>query len=133
MRVKGLDGKEHSLILVDRPKGSCSKNHEKARDLLKSIYPFDTIFEEITLSGSKTPKNGLLYADFFIPKRKLIVEVQGEQHEQFNSFFYSNKLDFVKAKTRDKAKKEWCQINNFKLVELPHNESTDEWIKRIEG
>lgn len=33
---------------------------------------------------------------------------------------------------RDNEKKEWCELNNIQLVELPYNEDINEWRKRIE-
>ena len=132
MKFKGFDGQEYPLTFIDKKRGIVSKYHEKARLLLKELYPFDKIYEEIGLPGSRTEKNKQLFVDFFIPSRRIIVEVQGEQHEKFNSFHYSNKLDFYKAKNRDQTKKIWCELNRITLIELKYDD-TDNWRDRIES
>ncbi len=51
--------------------------------------------------------------------RKIAVEVQGEQHNQFNKFFHGNSrqkyLDSIK---RDMKKISWLELNEFKVLEV---------------
>ena len=134
MIIIGLDGKEHSWIpsnnIVNTDKRSGL--HKKAKDILKEKYPNDRILEELVLPGTKTDnRKSTLKADFFIPVRSLIVEVHGQQHTEFNNFFYANKIEFYKAQARDRDKKRWCEINNLELIELFHSESTEEWRDKI--
>lgn len=134
MKIIGLDGKEYSWIpsnnTIDTKRSSL---HEKALELLKSKFPFNNILEEVTLVGSKTRfRNSMLKADFFIPAKKLIVEVHGEQHFKYNSFFFDNKMEFFKAQVRDRDKIEWCRLNNFNIIELIYSESIEEWKKKIQ-
>ena len=134
MKIIGLDSQEYSWIpsnnTVDTEKRSGL--HNKAKELLKERYPNDRILEELVLPGTKTAtRKSTLKADFFIPVRKLIIEVHGEQHTEFNNFFFKSKMDFYKAQARDRDKKQWCEINNFELIELFHNESIEEWRSKI--
>lgn len=134
MKIIGLDSQEYSWIpsnnIVDTSKRSGL--HNKAKELLKEKYPNDRILEELVLPGTKTStRKSTLKADFFIPVRKLIIEVHGEQHTEFNNFFFKSKMDFYKAQARDRDKKQWCEINNFELIELFHNESIEEWRGKI--
>ena len=134
MKILGLDGKEHSWIpsnnIVETEKRSGL--HNKARLLLKEKYPNDRILEELVLPGTKTNnRKSTLKADFFIPVRNLIVEVHGSQHTEFNNFFFKDKMEFYKAQARDRDKKRWCELNEFTLIELFHNESIDEWRDKI--
>ena len=134
MKIIGLDQQEYSWIpsnnIVDTEKRSGL--HNKAKELLKERYPNDRILEELVLPGTKTAtRKSTLKADFFIPVRKLIIEVHGEQHTEFNNFFFKSKMDFYKAQARDRDKKQWCEINNFELIELFHNESIEEWRGKI--
>lgn len=123
MIVKGLDGKDHKLILRNKQeRASCSSYHEKCRELLKQIYPLDTIIEELTIPGGSSS----MYLDFFLPLRKLAIEIQGEQHYSFNTYFFKSKLDYAKAIGRDKKKKEFCTINNFTFLELKYDRQS-EW------
>ena len=132
MNVAGLDGKtwkwnpSRSQASVDEK--NRSSLHKKARKLLKDIYPYDRILEEVTLPGTKTgSRKTLLYADLYVPNRDLIVEVHGEQHFKFNSFFHKDKMAFFNAKGRDNDKKAWCDLNHIRLIVLNYNESEDEW------
>lgn len=132
--IQGLDSKQY----VWNPLASASKNvnrsklHEKARNLLAELYPYDTILEEVALPGSKDQfgkRN--LKADIFLPARRILVEVHGEQHFKFNGFFFKNKLEYYKAKARDSDKRFWCEINNIELIELNYNEGIDDWRRKI--
>jgi very-short-patch-repair endonuclease len=134
LKIQGLDGKEYSWIpsnnIVETEKRSGL--HNKARQLLKEKYPNDRILEELVLPGTKTSnRKSTLKADFFIPTRSLIVEVHGSQHTEFNNFFFKDKMEFYKAQARDRDKKAWCELNEFALIELFHNESIDEWKEKI--
>lgn len=134
MRIIGIDGHEYKFNFShnSRTSSNPSKYHSLARELLKSLFPLDNIYEEVSLPGTKVGVTGkTLYADFFIPQQKLVVEVQGEQHYSFIPFFHENKLEFYKSKARDEAKKEFCKINEFSIVELPYMENEDEWRTRI--
>lgn len=133
MKARGFDGKEHPWTLVKKSRNKVSTGHSKARQLLREIFPLDEIFEEVTLPGSQTRKNGLLYADFYLRSRSIIVEVQGEQHEEFNGFFHKDKMQFFRGQVRDANKREWCELNGITLIELPVSETVDEWRTRIES
>ena len=136
MRFKGFDNREHTLsitdfMIYDDDEKSVSEPHTRARKILKALFPCDKILEEVTLPGSR--KNGsVLYADFFIPKKMLMVEVHGRQHYEYVPFFHVNKLGFIKSKLRDSDKREWCEINNIEFVELPYNMTDEEWREKIE-
>lgn len=130
MKVIGLDGKEHiwSLKSSELGDGNRSKLHLRARELVKEVFPFDKIYEDVTLPGSKTfRRKSLLYADIFIPARKIIIEVNGEQHTNHIPFFHKTKHEFLKAVFRDKDKVEWCDRNNIALVVFNYDEDNDTW------
>jgi|APSaa5957512622_1039677.scaffolds.fasta_scaffold203420_2 hypothetical protein len=123
-----LDGYESAWIPKAGRSSNASKLHLIAKDIIKELYPVHIILEEVTLPIRRGTK---LRADFFIPSHLIIVEVQGKQHFEFNSFHYNNRRDFAKAKARDGLKKEWTYLNDIELVELPYNESRDEWVGRL--
>ena len=72
-----------------------------------------------------------LYLDFYIPLLKKAIEVHGEQHYKFVAHFHNNAMGFIKHKKRDNDKKEWCEINGIEYIELPYNESIEQWKQRI--
>ena len=67
----------------------------------------------------------------FLPSRRILIEVHGEQHYNFNKFFFKNKLEFYKAKARDSDKRRWCESNEIELLELNYNEDVDDWREKI--
>jgi hypothetical protein len=132
MDVIGLDNREYKMKLTDkqpfknetRPR---SKGHKLCRNLLKEIYGMTVVLEEVTLPGT----NGLK-ADFFLPQKRLIIEVCGQQHYKFIPYFHGNKDGFIRAKQNDQNKLDWAEINNFRVIELPDNLSVEEWKEIIE-
>lgn len=133
MKVIGLDGREYYWKLfkrIGKKNANCSFLHEKARKLLKRLFPLNTIIEEVSLPGSSQTKS--LSADFVLVELDLIVEVHGEQHYKFNSFHYYSMADFHQAKKRDRDKIAWAELNDFMLVVLPFNQ-IDKWEELING
>ena len=131
MKVKGLNGRSYAWTLrghMPAATGGPKKSslHMTARTLLRTLYPFDNVYEEVSLPGS----DGLT-ADFVIPTKKMLVEVHGEQHYKYNAFFHATALDFIESKKRDARKREWADLNGLTFVELPYNESVDQWLNRI--
>lgn len=107
-----------------------SSFHMKARELIFKLYPNFTYAEEIPI---QTKRGTTLYLDFYIPHLKAAVEVHGQQHYGFSNLFHGTLMDFVKQKKKDVEKREWCERNGIRYVELPYNEDIDEWTTRITG
>lgn len=91
----------------------------KVGEILQEEFPGHHILEEFPCFGDG------LHLDFFIPRRMLAVEVQGEQHYKFNPFFHSSKADFLAQRQRDKKKVEWCKINDIRLVKIDWGEKEE--------
>ncbi len=134
LEIRGLDDKIYlwSPLTAASRTPVRSKLHKKAYDLLEKFYPYDTILEEVTLPGSKDQfGKKSLRADMFLPARRILIEVHGEQHYKFNKFFFKNKLHFYRAKARDLDKREWCHLNDIEFIVLNYNEDLDEWERKI--
>jgi hypothetical protein len=127
MKCFGIDGKEYQLRLRKTSKKFKSKYHLMAHDLIKTIYPLYTVYEETKLPGCKTA----LYLDLFVPNVQLAIEIQGESHFKFIPHFHTNIIGYAQAIARDREKREWCEINEISLIELPYNESIEQWTQRI--
>jgi len=95
-----------------------SKAAETVKKLIKECLPSYTLISEHYVNLG----NNQLFFDFFIPELKLLVEVQGDQHDKFNKFFHKDIDEFNKAKARDNLKQEWASDNNLKLVYFYYNE-----------
>jgi hypothetical protein len=135
MTIIGLDGKTYNWNPASSQAETNNRSslHIKAKTLLSEVFKHDRILEEISLPGTKSEyRKTTLRGDLFIPNRKLLIEVHGEQHHKFNNFFFKNKLQFFKAKARDSDKKEWCKINDIEYIELNYNEDIDEWRRKIQ-
>lgn len=136
MQVQTLDGVFYEWGISEKiAKGNrrtTSKGHALVKRIINELYPCCRFYEEVPIilqiSGRKKSE---VYLDFYLPSRSLAVEIQGEQHYKFNSFFYKSKLDFLKAQQRDRNKVIWCELNNIKLAVLPYSESEEEWTARL--
>ena len=139
MKIIGINGKEYVWNLTgydvfNDDTRKRSKYHIRARTILKEIYNSYRILEEVKLPGSTAlHRKSVLYLDFYIPSIRLGVEVHGQQHYEYNSFFHRSKGDFIKGQVRDDDKINWCELNGIELITLKFSESDDEWRQRIKG
>jgi len=93
-----------------------SQYHLYARQLLRELYPVQIILEEVPLPNLN------LYFDFYTPHNHTAYEINGEQHSEYNRFFYKTKADFQRAKTNDNRKSAWCQLNDITLIILDYKD-----------
>lgn len=131
MRVLGLDGREYKLSLADRvaaPGDSRARSagHLLCRKLLREVFPFDAVCEEVTLPGCGDP----LYLDFLLPSRRLAFEIQGRQHYEYVPFFHGSRAGYAKAQARDKKKAEFLRLNGITLVTLDDSD-TAAWAAAV--
>jgi hypothetical protein len=130
MKVVDFSGYEHPW-----PPKSCevdfndvrprSELHTRCRTLLRAMYPTQPILEEVPIPAEQ------LFCDFYLPMRRVVVECHGEQHYKYVPHFHGDRVGFLKSKTRDKKKAEWCALNNIRLISLPYNETDGQWKQRI--
>lgn len=101
---------------------SCrSKIQYAVGQYLINRFKFDPILEDVP-----TPEG--FYFDFFLPKRKIAIEIQGEQHDTFIPFFHKTRRGFAESKLRDNAKKEFCNRNDITLICVKNiNELKELW------
>ena len=59
-----------------------------------------------------------------------VIEFQGEQH-YIPTRYCGGKEKFIKTKTNDKIKKEFCISNNINLLEIKYNESIESILSTI--
>jgi len=133
MRVIDLDNEYHNWKISGhisknndlRPR---SKYHLRARNLIKEEFPTCQILEEVPV---RARKGETLYLDFFVPLHNICIEVHGEQHYSYTSFYHGSRLGFAMAQKRDREKIEWCEKNGITILEFPYKENDDEWRERI--
>lgn len=132
MLVKDLDGNNINWLLTgNMAKGKITNKsslHLQARGLITKIYPTMQILEEVPIP---LRRGETLYLDFYIPLKKVCIEVHGEQHYKFIPFYHSTVLNFLKSQKRDREKREWCEINSIKYISLAFDQNHSEWTERI--
>ena len=106
-----------------------SSGHKVALSILRELYPTLIILEEITIP---IRAKDWAFLDIYIPLLKMAIEINGQQHYKFNAHFHSTNRDFLLQKLRDKQKREWCTINNIKLIELNTKEQ-NQWKKILQN
>ncbi len=116
MKVKLLDGSTAEIQLrnyVYNPKVETrSKFQTKVGRQLSEQFPHDIIFGEVRI-----PRENLIL-DFFIPSVSMAVECQGEQHFRQIKHFHGTKKIFHEQQQRDERKRQWCELNGIKLIEI---------------
>ena len=127
MFVEDLDGntrnwkvKGKEVTLDKRPRSGL---HKAAREIIKNRFPTLLVLEEVPIQPR--PRQ-TLYLDFYMPLRKLAIEVHGQQHYKFSSLFHSSASEFLQQKKNDRDKAEWCYINDIELIIMPFDKQ-DEW------
>lgn len=116
MKFIDTKGREHGVdIRPSRwPKKASGEGRGKYQSevgsILEEAFPGCHILEEFPCKGEG------LFLDFFIPRKRIAVEVQGDQHYKFNKFFHEDKKAFAQQRMRDARKARWCEINKIKLV-----------------
>lgn len=122
MNLIGLDHKPFKLNTnpnlhpMKNEEGCKSKIQYRCGQILKEKYPFDVILEEVYI-----PKHPFIL-DFFLPLRKLVVEINGDQHDKFVKFFHGSFKNFVKSQHRDNDKAYWAEINNLRFISVKTEE-----------
>ncbi len=101
--------------------------HKAARKILKDRFPTLQVLEEVTI---KVRRNKTLFLDFYLPLRKLAIEVNGEQHYSFNSHFHSTTHDFIRQRKNDISKLEWCDVNDIELIVFKFDEQ-ESWVEQV--
>ncbi|MBN86805.1 MAG: hypothetical protein CL885_04710 [Dehalococcoidia bacterium] len=103
---------------IDWSAPSRSKIQFKVKKLLEKHWSNHVVFEEFPVAGTR------LSFDFYNANKKIAIEVQGEQHTKYVPHFHGkNKINFFSQMRRDQQKREFCEINQIKLIEIY---STDE-------
>lgn len=115
MKIKNIFGKEVSKsfkkykIDWDRKVSSPQK---RVKDIIKKYWLGSDCYEELYIPNSK------LRIDLFNASDKTVIEVSPIQHQQYNAFLHGSRLNYLEAQKRDLQKIDWCNINNFKYIEI---------------
>lgn len=92
------------------------------KQYLKNYWLTQMVFEEFPVAGTR------MSLDIFNLNKRLAIEVDGAQHDEYNSFLHGgSQRKYAQQVGRDMFKEEWCELNNIKLIrikpsDLPLNE-----------
>ena len=76
-------------------------------------------------------KNKLpLRFDYYLPKYKLLIEYDGEQHFKAVEYFGGEK-SFITRQKIDNIKTEFAKANDIKLIRIAYNENVEEKLNKI--
>jgi hypothetical protein len=114
-RRKGLQGESRSGFQF------------RVGQILAAQYPHDLICGEVVIPGE-----GLIL-DYLVPSLCLAIECQGRQHEEFVPFFHATRKVFHDQQHRDMRKRQWCELNSLRLLEVPHDATDDQIAAMIRG
>ena len=94
--------------------GECRSNFQyEVKQFFKKFWYGQICYEEFPVYGTR------MKGDLINMTKRIAVEVQGAQHEQFNKFFHNNsRANYLKSITRDHDKIVWLENNNFKVLEI---------------
>ena len=132
MRLYNVYGKPQSRkvskYLVDWDAKSKSNIQFKTKQFLKPHWQNHIVYEEFPVYGTR------LKVDFINVTKKIAIEVNGTQHSKFNKFFHGNsRAKYLESIKRDVKKREWLELNNFKIIEIEQNEVkllTKKWFEK---
>lgn len=82
-------------------------------------------FDDLVLKGK-------LRCDFYLNKRNVVIEYNGEQHYKPNNFF-GGEVGFKKTQKRDKMKEDYCKENNIGFEVIRFDEDVVERLNEILG
>ena len=88
----------------------------------KIDFKYEKKFENL-----KSPKNGGLSYDFFIPNSSILIEYQGKQHYQAVEHFGGEKRLEIQEK-HDALKRQYAKNHGYPLIEIPYTVDTQEKI-----
>lgn len=97
---------------IDWDGNSASKLQLYVKQFLKQFWFGQVVLEEFRVPGSK------LRIDFLNLNKKYAIEVNGNQHTQFNKFFHGNRSNYFSSIQRDFKKLEWLEKNGFEVAEI---------------
>jgi very-short-patch-repair endonuclease len=83
------------------------------KQFFKKYWSNHKVLEEFRLPGS------LLRVDLVNLNKKLLVETNGKQHEEYNKHFHKgSRVNFLKQIQRDQQKRDWAEANGFTMIEI---------------
>lgn len=105
--------KDISKYRLDWDKKTRSKMQDTFKRWLRVYFPNHVIYEEVQVFGTK------MSVDFLDYTAKIIYEVQGAQHQKYNSFMHGgDRMKYREQMRHDEKKREWAELNGYEFIEI---------------
>lgn len=117
MVFKTLNGSQKRVVrakkyLIDWDAKSKSNIQFQTKQFLNKYWCNHVVFEEFPVAGTR------LKFDFYNANKKVVVEVNGRQHDEYTPYFHKNRRGFTSHIRRDQQKIDFCEMNDIKLVQI---------------
>jgi len=119
VKVTNLNGFEKKYLLnarkyaIDWEKDGASKLERRFKELIRPYWKNQIVLFQARIPGS------LLRLDFLNLNKKILVEIDGPQHDEFNKFFHNNsRNEYMRHIQRDFKKEDWCKKNDITVIRL---------------
>lgn len=121
MRLKNIKGKlvykNVTSKRIDWTGKSRSKLQYKFKQLFFPYWEKHVCYEEFPVYGT------LLKVDILNTTKRIAVEVNGQQHNEFNRFFHNGSFQtYHQSMQRDIRKRDWLEMNGFQVLELEESD-----------
>jgi hypothetical protein len=97
---------------IDWDGGTRSKFQSKVKGFLKPFWKLHVVFEEFPIIGTR------MTLDLYNANKRVAIEVQGRQHQEFVKHFHGDLLNFGHQLRRDAEKERFCELNNIALISI---------------
>ena len=117
MKLYDINGRPRSRMvskyLISWKKKSKSKLQFSVKEFLAPYWKNHIVYEEFPVYGTR------MKVDFINATKKIAIEVNGPQHDEFNKFFHGNsRAKYLQSMKRDIQKANWLEKNGFILMQI---------------
>lgn len=131
MRFFSLAGREYNVDI--RPSKWPRRTRDKCKsyrqwqvgEIIAELWPHHLVLEEFSVPGEG------MFLDFFMPRKRYVIEVNGEQHYKYNEFFHGTREAFLAQKERDRRKELWCATNMLWICYIRPKDSEEQIIDKL--
>lgn len=112
---------------IDWEAESKSKFQKRVKDLLFPYWNKHIVYEECPVAGSR------MAFDFFNATKRIVVECQGKQHNDFMHYWHGDHpANFLAQLRRDMSKQDFCELNDITFIEiLEDDELSEELLEKL--
>lgn len=131
MNFIGIHGKNVKVFKTNKYKinwdaKSLSKVQFSAKRILYKYWLVDFVYEEFPVAGTR------LKFDFFNASKSIVIEIDGNQHFEYNKFFHKgSKSNFINQIKRDEQKEKFCELNKIILHRIRADLDIEDQISQL--